>query len=61
MAKKVETLRKEAQDNIEKFTKEYQLLQQRMNLVAQEIIRLQGEVRGYDKQLKEEEKDEKKK
>ena len=50
----IEELKKEAEENIEKFSKELQLLNQRQNLVAQEIIRLQGEVRGFTKLLQSE-------
>ena len=51
--KNIETLKKEAQGNIEKFVKELQLLQQRQQLIAQEVLLLQGEIRGYEKQEKE--------
>lgn len=51
---KIEELKKEAEENIEKFSKELQLLNQRQSLVMQEIIRLQGEVRGFTKLLQAE-------
>ncbi len=48
---KIEKLKKEAEENLQKFMKEHQLLQQRMQVVTKEIIALQGEIRGYDKQI----------
>jgi len=54
----IEELKKEAEENIEKFSKELQLLNQRQNLVAQEIIRLQGEIRGFTKLLQSEKDEE---
>jgi len=48
---KIEELKKEAEENIQKFAQELQLLNQRQNLVSQEIIKLQGEIRGFEKLL----------
>jgi len=51
---KIEELKKEAEENLDKFSKELQLLNQRESLVTQEIIRLQGEIRGFTKLLQPE-------
>lgn len=51
--------RKETIENIEKFSKELQLLNQRVNFVTTELARLQGEGRLIET-MEKEEKEEKK-
>ena len=52
--KTIKERKKETTENIEKFSKELQLLQQRTNQVTNEVVQLQGELRLLEKMEKEE-------
>ena len=52
--KTIKERKKETTENIEKFSKELQLLQQRTNQVTTEVVQLQGELRLLEKMEKEE-------
>lgn len=59
--KKIKERKKETLENIEKFSKELQLLNQRINLVSKEIAHFQGEFRLLERMEKEEVEDKKNK
>lgn len=52
--KTIKERKKETAENIEKFSKELQLLQQRTNQVTTEVVQLQGELRLLERMEKEE-------